>query len=253
MAEDVQLSVQGEVAFLQLSRPRVGNGLRAETFEQLRRLALRLSDAPPAYVVITGEGPDFCVGLDLGATGIGGTLGPLVESRDAYRVQEQITRMRGVLDSISRIPCPIIAAVEGRCHGAGFELGLAADLRVASDDATFALSGVQDGVFSGLGGLTHLSVALGTTLAQSMALTGAPWTAAEAHQHGLVSSVYPSGSARAAALDLVAQMKQGSPAARLQTLLALRAIRQKLTDGMREQEIQCAARTWIAGDWQRSR
>lgn len=250
MSEDVQLSVQGEVAFLQLSRPEVGNGLRAQTFEQLRRLALRLSDSPPAFLVITGEGRHFCTGLDLGSDGIATVLRPLVNSRDAYRVQEQITRFRGVLDSLSRIPCPVIAAIEGRCHGAGLELALAADLRVAGEGATFLLPNVRSGVFSGLGGLTHLTVALGASHAQALALTGEAWTTEQAREAGLLVSTYPTGAARAAALDLVAELRQGSATARLQTLLALRAIRQKLTDGMREQEIQCAARTWIAGDWQ---
>ena len=251
MNQDVQLAVQGDVAFLQLVRPSRGNAFRASGFDELRKLAVRLGDAPPSFLVVTAEGPDFCVGLDLDSVdGLGFTFGPLVESRDAYRVQEVVTRLRGAFDSLARLPCPILAAVEGRCLGVGFELALMADLRIASESTTFGLPGVREGVLTGLGGLANLSALVGVARAQDIVLTSRVMPAQEAYECGLVSQVCDDGAARAAALDLVAELRRASPAARLQTLLAMRAIRQRIADEVRDTETQCAARTWIAGDWQ---
>ena len=250
MSEDVQLAVQGEVAFLQLARPTRGNAMRPATFDALRKASLRLSDAPPLFLVLTGEGPDFCVGLDVdSADGMEETFGPLVENRDAYRVQEVVTLHRGVVEAFSRVPCPVIAAIEGRCFGAGLELALFADIRIASETATFALPGVRAGLFTGLGGVPNLAALIGASQATEIALTGRTFTAEEADHFGLVNRLCGEGAARATALDMVAELKRHSPRARLQTLLTARAVRQKLTEGTQEQEIQCAARAWIAGDW----
>ena len=169
MYQDIQLAVQGEVAFLQLVRPSRANALRTSTFEELRKVGLRLSDAPPTFLVLTAEGPDFCVGLDLDSTdGLGATFGPLVANRDAYRVQELVTRLRSSFDSFARLPCPIIAAVEGRCLGVGFEFALFADLRIGAESATFGLPGVREAVLSGLGGIANLSALVGVARAQDI-------------------------------------------------------------------------------------
>ncbi|HHO52187.1 MAG TPA: enoyl-CoA hydratase/isomerase family protein [Deltaproteobacteria bacterium] len=251
MADDVQLSVQGGVAFIQLNRPSTGNAILGPMFDSLRKIVLKLADAPPQFLVLSGEGADFCTGLELEAGDpLYGMLESMMSSRDAYRVQELITRLRGTFDAMGRLPCPIIAAIEGTCHGAGLELALIADLRIASDEATFALPGVRSGLLTGLGGLVQLSLLVGPARAAALTLTGSTLDASEAMSLGLVSRLCPPGMARAGALDLVAEMQRTSPTARRQTLLAHRAIRQKMAEGLFEHESQCAARTWISGEWQ---
>src|SRR5688572_16870415 len=162
MPDDLELSVQGEIALLQLRRPARGNALRGQLFDELRKVALRLADAPPRFVVIHGDGEDFCTGIDPDpADGLYDLVRTATAARDAYRMQEIVNRMRAPIEALARIPCPVVAAIEGKCHGAGLALAFAADLRVAGAGATFRYAEPQVGLLSGLGILTRLTLLLG--------------------------------------------------------------------------------------------
>lgn len=251
MSEDVELSIEGEVALIRLRRPEPGNLLRGSTFETLRKMGLKLADSPPRFVVLHGEGPDFCAGLDPHLDDPLYTLfDPVVRSKDAYRAQEFVSRIRGTLDVISRLSCPVIVAIEGRCHGAGLELALIGDLRVASTEATFRIADTRVGLITGLGGLTRLSLLVGPSRTTDLILSGAEVGAAEARQLGLVNRTCPPGAALTTALDLVHEMRRGTHGARLQALLALRQIHHQRAADLVQHESQAAARTWIAGEWQ---
>ena len=251
MAEDVELSIQGDVAFVNLHRPEFGNALRGAMFDAIRKIALRLSDQPPGFVIITGEGPDFCRGLMLSHKGtLHEMLTKMVAQRDAHRVQELLARLRGAFDSLGRLPCPVIAAIEGRCHGAGLEVALVTDVRIASTEATFGMPEVRRGVLTGLGGLTRLNLLLGPARTNHLLLSGGLLRAEGAMAAGLVSQLCKPGTARATALGYVADLRRASSSARLQSVLATRGIQNRLMREMFEQEDQAAARTWISGDWQ---
>lgn len=251
MGDDVELSRQGEVALVQLRRPAHANALRAETFDALRRVALALSDAPPRFVVLTGEGDDFCVGLDKSPDErLWQAIGPMVRSRDAHRAQELSARLRGPIDALARLPCPIVAAIEGRCHGAGLELALVADLRVAAADATFAYTDAVDGLVTGFGGIVRGALTLGLGRATGMLLTARQVDAAEAVGLGLCVSTCARGGALSAALELVQDLRRVSPAARQQLVLTVRAVHNRLAGELADAETQAASRTWIAPDWQ---
>lgn len=250
MGDEVELSIQGDVALVQLRRPQHGNALRGGTFDVLRKLALKLSDSPPRFVVLSGEGSDFCVGLDRdSADPLYATFEQFVRQRDAHRAQEIVTRLRGSIDAFSRLPCPVIAAVEGRCHGAGLELALIADLRVAAEGATFRFAEGHHGLVSGLGGLVRGTALLGPGRAMDLVLTGREVDVAEARQLGLISRRVPTGSALSSALEVVQELRRTPGTARTQALLALRAIHHRLAAELFEQESQAAARTWISTDW----
>lgn len=250
MADDLELSIQGEIALLQLRRTAHGNALRGATFDQLRKSALRLTDAPPRFVVLHGEGADFCVGLEADPSDAlyEAFRGPAA-AKDAYRTQEIVGRIRSALDALGRLPCPVVAAIEGRCHGAGLALALVADLRVATTAATFRFAEAQSGLVTGFGGLTRLTMLLGASRATDLALTGAELDARTAATIGLADRICPPGSALTTALDVVQEMRRASPVARQQALVAIRAIRNATAESVAEHETQAAARTWIASEW----
>ncbi len=251
MADEVQLTVEGAIAVVRLARHERANAICGTMFDQLRRIALHLSDAPPKYVLITADGPDFSSGLDLDPNdALFKVFHPIVKSRDAFRAQEVIQRMQSSFQLFSRLPCPVIAAIEGRCYGPGLELALAADLRVAGSGASFAMPESKYGILTGFGGMVRLTTLLGAARAHEMLLAGRTWDATHAERVGLVNEVVEAGSAETRALTLIGELSSINPSARLQSVLAVRAIQHTWTDQLLEHERQAAARTWIAGDWQ---
>jgi len=250
----VQLTMEGDTAFIQLASSKPGNPVVGAVFDELRKMSVRLGDSPPAYVVLCSPGPDFSVGLDLSPSdGLVKSIEGMLQNRDAYRVGELVAQLQGAFAAIGRLPCPIVAAVEGQCLGAGFEFVLNADIIVASRGARFGLPGVRSGLLSGLGGLSRLQLAFGAAPAQDLALSGRTFDADTALQGGLISRLCDSGSALTTALDVIAELRQVSSNARLQSLLVLRDMLDHQLAPLLDKERAAAARTWIAGDWQAMR
>jgi enoyl-CoA hydratase len=164
----------------------------------------------PRALVVTGAGTAFCAGADLSAT-FGPPGLPVPALRD---------RLRTTYDSflrVRRLPIPTIAAVQGAAVGAGVNLALACDVRVAGPRARFGVTFSRLGLHPG-GGCTHFLVStLGPQRALSILLDGATLDAGEAHRAGLVIKIADDPLAEAvetatrwAALDpgLVADIKR---------------------------------------------
>jgi len=136
--------------------------------------------------VIAAAGRGFCAGHDLKE------LRGLPGVADVEALFARCSRM---MLTIARLPQPVIAKVHGLATAAGCQLVAACDLAVASETATFATPGASIGAFCSTPGVA-LGRAVGRKHAMEMLLTGAPITAARAHEIGLVNRVVP-----AAALD----------------------------------------------------
>ena len=151
-------------------------------------------------VILTGSGRTFCTGydlkhnletgiIDLPKTGFGGL---------AFRAD---------------YPLPVIAAVNGPAMGGGFEMALACDLIVASENATFALPEPKVGWAALGGGVQRLPRAIGTKRAMSMILTGRSVSAAEGFELGFVNQVVPAEELMSAAKAWADQIAQCAPLA----------------------------------------
>ncbi len=226
-----------------------GNPLTLDTLQALRKHTIRLLDQPPELLILRAEGPDFCAGLPTTGEALYDSFGKVVEQRDAFRAQEMIQRLRQGIDGWSRLPCPVVAALKGRCHGAGLALALAADFRVAADDTTLAVPEVQWGLISGMGVLARLTVMLGTARALPAVLTHQVWSASDALDLGLVTRLAGADDVDDATQVLVAELMGAPRHARQQALLAMRALDADLLQKARDAETQAAARSWIQGDW----
>jgi E-phenylitaconyl-CoA hydratase len=170
----VTVSIERYVATLTLDAP---GGLATRAFtEDLAAAAAdvgALTDEVHA-VILVSAGNDFCTGwgedlLDPPAAPSAGLA----------------------CDAIAALPQPVIAAVRGRAHSAGLELALAADVRLASEDATFALPDVAAGRVPRGGGTQRLPRAVGRAHALRLLLLAETIDAAEARRIGLVSRVLP--------------------------------------------------------------
>ena len=190
---------------LNLFEPTLISAVR-DTFTELA------SDRTTRVAVIVGSGRAFTAGMDV----------RVLRDLDVGRARELITALHDAIAAVHRAPFPVIAAVNGACLGAGFELALACDLRVAAAGAAFGLPEVRVGVPSVIQAAL-LPPMIGPGRAAEMLLTGAPITAAQALDWGLVNRVVPDDRLRAAADELVAAILASGPEAiRLQKELIVR-------------------------------
>lgn len=177
----VRIERDGHVATLVIDRPERRNAVDPETSEAMNAAVLELDAEPDVRVVLlTGAGDVFCAGADL-------------EAVVAGRVREIIDvdpgGFGGLVKSDRRTP--VIAAVNGHALAGGFELVMACDLVVASEDAQFGLPEVARGIIAGAGGLVRLPQLMPPKRALELILTGDRLSAADASTLGLVNRVVP--------------------------------------------------------------
>ena len=175
---------------LTLNRPDVLNAINLQMRDDLWDAFHAFRDDPDARVlVLRGEGRAFCAGADISDFG---TAPSYIEARRARRERD----LWGLL---LHLPKPTIAAVHGYALGAGCEMSLLCDLRVAADDARFGLPEVSLGYIPSAGGTQTLPRIIPPGVALHMILSGDPIDAAEALRLGLVHRVVPRDELDAAA------------------------------------------------------
>ncbi|HZO40268.1 MAG TPA: enoyl-CoA hydratase-related protein [Methylomirabilota bacterium] len=201
---------------LNLFEPTLIRAVR-DTFTELA------ADRTTRVAVIVGNGRAFTAGMDV----------RVLRELDTARARELITTLHDAIAAVHRAPFPVIAAVNGPCLGAGFELALACDLRVSAVSATFGLPEVRVGVPSVIQAAL-LAPMIGPGRAAEMLLTGAAVGAARALEWGLVNQVVPDDRLRAAVDELVAQILAAGPEAiKLQKELIVRWRETDLTTAVR--------------------
>src|SRR5579862_2840954 len=179
--ETLLVDRQDGVATITLNRPRVLNALSRQMILDLMDVLDRLAeDAAVRAVILTGTGRAFCAGLDL------------AEQRQPM-TQERIAESRELATTaplkVMRFPKPLIAAINGIAVGAGVDMTLPCDVRIAADSATFALTFTRVGLIPEFGGTYMLPRILGLGKALELVLTGRTLDAREAADAGLVNKV----------------------------------------------------------------
>lgn len=199
----------GPVAILRIDNPPVNVLSRAVRDGLAAGLDRAAAEAAVRVVVITGTGERaFCAGADLAEeSGLGPAAAP------AFFVATE-----ALLHRVYHFPRPVIAALNSHALGAGFELALACDLRVASAGATLCNPAVNVGLVASTHRLTRL---LGESRAKEMCLTGRRVSAAEAWQWGLVHRVAEPEAFWAAALDLAREVAGKAPLSLQRTKAAI--------------------------------
>jgi enoyl-CoA hydratase/carnithine racemase len=200
MSEAVLTEVSDGIAVITINRPQARNAVNGEV---ARGVAAAVADfdgrGDVRVLILTGAGGVFSAGMDLKGFLAGDA--PIAEGR-------------GFGGIVERPPAkPVIAAVEGYALAGGFELVLACDLVVASEDARFGLPEVRRGLVAGAGGLLRLPGRIPYHLAMEVALTGEHFPAARLAEAGLVNRIVPAGQALAAAREVAAQVALGAPLA----------------------------------------
>lgn len=191
MSETVLFETRGAVGVMTLNRPESLNAMNPEMLDTMFRVARRASEDPAVRcLVITGNGRAFSAGGDVKAMASGrgeaGGAGTAVLSGvEALRQQEEVSRL------LAEMPKPTICAVNGVAAGAGMSVALAADLRIASDQARFTTAFAKVGFSGDFGGTWLLQRLVGPLKAKELYFLSDVIGADKALELGLVSKVVP--------------------------------------------------------------
>lgn len=202
MSEPRILRHDGEgLCTLTLNRPEKLNALDTEAFEALDAefAALEQQTDTVGCVVLRADGRGFCAGADLGAMGLR-TDGAPVDPR--YKP--------GVIDRLSALPQPVIAAVHGACVTGGLELALACDFIVADPTVRFADTHGKWGLVGAWGMMQRLPRRVGLPFARRMMMTGVPVGITEAVAIGLVDIAAEQGRLDEAVRSLASEILANS-------------------------------------------
>jgi enoyl-CoA hydratase len=200
VSEAVQTEVDAPVAVVTINRPVARNAVNEAVARGMAAALDELETRTDVQVIVlTGAGGTFSAGMDLKGfvAGENATAGG-----------------RGFGGIVTRPPAkPVIAAVEGYALAGGFEIALACDLIVASEEAMFGLPEVTRGLVAAAGGLLRLPRRIPYHLAMEIALTGERVSAARLEQAGLITQLVPAGQALDQARQLAFRLAQNAPLA----------------------------------------
>src|SRR5579871_3035142 len=212
--EFVAVEKDGPITTVTLNRPEVMNALHSPAHFELDQVFNAFAADKDQWVaIVTGAGDRaFSAGNDLKHQASGGRMG---------------SPPSGFAGLTSRFDCdkPIIAAVNGVAMGGGFEIALACDLIIASENATFALPEPRVGLAALAGGLHRLPRQIGLKRAMGMILTARHVPAREGLELGFVNEVVPQGEALSAALRWAETICKNSP-------MSIRASKQTIQKGL---------------------
>jgi len=206
----------GDVVELTLDRPARRNALTATLVSALAGRLLELSGEEVRACVLSGGPPVFCAGGDLTDLNAAIEHGTLAMSEIVYQ------HFHRLVTALATVPYPVVASIDGAALGAGLDLALCCDLRVASARSTFASSWIGVGLVPGMGGAHLLTRAVGSARAHEMVLLGEPIDAQRALDWGLVSRVAEATELAGVTGDIVRRLISLPPTALARSKAALR-------------------------------
>ena len=183
----VELTVQDRIAELMFKRPDSFNTLSEHTLDSLlAHLENIAADSEIAVVVIAARGKAFCAGHD---------MKEMHENRAQGFYERLLEKCSTMMQRITNLPQPVVAEVQGIATAAGCQLVATCDLAIAADSATFATSGINNGLFCATPGVA-LGRAVSRKHALEMLFTGDFISAARAAEIGLINRAVPAADLR---------------------------------------------------------
>jgi 2-(1,2-epoxy-1,2-dihydrophenyl)acetyl-CoA isomerase len=208
MSEHIQVAEADCITTITLNRPEKLNAfighMRRDLAEALEHAG---SDRGTRVVIITGAGRAFCAGGDIAF------MAELMQRRDAEEFSRILGAGRRVILAIRQMSKPVIAAINGPASGAGFNLALACDLRIAANTATFSQSFAKVGLHPDWGGTYFLPRVVTPNKACEMFFLGESIDAAEAARLGIVNQVVAPEELESATMHLAQQLRAAPPIA----------------------------------------
>ena len=208
MYEHIQVAEADCITTITLNRPDKLNAfighMRRDLAEALEHAG---SDRGTRVIIITGAGRAFCAGGDVAF------MAELMQRRDAEEFSRMLGAGRRVILAIRQMTKPVIAAINGPAAGAGFNLALACDLRIAANTATFSQSFAKVGLHPDWGGTYFLPRLITPNKACEMFFLGESIDAAEAARLGIVNQVVAPEELESATMQLAQRLRAAPPIA----------------------------------------
>jgi 2-(1,2-epoxy-1,2-dihydrophenyl)acetyl-CoA isomerase len=202
MYDNIKVTVEQCIATITLNRPEKLNAfighMRRDLAQALEQAA---SERSIRVVIVTGAGRGFCAGADVAY------MAELMERDDVNEFARLLGAGRRVITAIRQMNKPVIASVNGAAYGAGFNLALACDLRIAAESAAFSQSFVKVGLHPDWGGTYFLPRVVPTNLACEMFFLGDAINAERAAQLGIVNRVVPDAELAAQTRHLAERLR----------------------------------------------
>jgi 2-(1,2-epoxy-1,2-dihydrophenyl)acetyl-CoA isomerase len=234
---------QDGIVTLVMNRPDRLNALNTKLVATLNDVLGRIAnDESVRVVVLTGAGRAFCAGGDLALIAEGRATG------QTQQLEALLTTGMQVVVKMRTMPQPVIAAVNGAAAGAGMNLALAADMRIAAEEAMFGQNFAKVGLFPDFGGSYFLPQIIGPAKAAELFYTGDMIDAKTALRLGIVNQVVAAGQLEAEVKSLAQKIAQGPP-------LPIRAVKKALFGSEQEkltlalgQEVEEQVRCYLSDD-----
>ncbi|WP_234197982.1 crotonase/enoyl-CoA hydratase family protein [Pseudacidovorax sp. NFM-22] len=217
--QDLSLDIQGDIAIVRLTRPAKRNALNDGLILALRNTFESLPDTVRA-VVLDGEGPHFCAGLDLSE----------ISERDAGGGLRHSRMWHAALELVQHGPVPVVAALHGAVVGGGLELASACHIRVADASTFYALPEGTRGIFVGGGGSVRIPRLIGVARMTDMMMTGRVYNAEDGERAGFAQYLVPEGAAVDKAIELARRIATNAPLTNYALMHALPRIAEQSAD-----------------------
>jgi len=184
----IYIKIKNNIAHVNLARPDKHNALDMTMFQSIIDTIKTLKkDRSLRAIILSGQGPDFCTGLDVKSVLKSSKGGPIklllkINPWSSNIAQKVSTGWR-------KIPVPVIAAIHGRCWGGGLQIALGADFRIATPDSSFSIMEGRWGLIPDMGGTLALRELCQMDVAKELAMTARLIDGKQAHSAGIITHV----------------------------------------------------------------
>ena len=209
-----EITRDGAVAHLRFTRPEASNAMDMDFWRRFGP-ELRALDASGQVhaLVISGEGRNFCAGMDISIFSDGAILNA-DKATDRQAFHQTARELQETLTTLEKVRFPVIAAIQGACVGGGLDLIAACDIRLASADAYFRIEEINIGMMADIGSLQRLPKLMPAGVVRELAFTGSTLTVERAERLGVVNAIHPDAEAVvAAALEMAKRIASKAPLA----------------------------------------
>ena len=216
--------VEDHIGHVKFNRPDKSNALNAEAWHELKSAFMEMDSNPQVRVVIlSGEGRNFCSGIDVSMLMALGTAEKgQCEARMREDLRQHILFLQSCISSIEKCKKPVIGAIQRACIGGGVDIVTACDMRYCTQDSWFSIREIDMGLVADIGTLQRLPKLIGAGIVNELAFTGRDLKAEEADKIGLVNKTFPTKN------DMMSEVEKLAKTIASKSPLVVRGIKETL-------------------------